>query len=301
MAFTHADDGVLHIATRTQIGGGNTFYGDKTFGQMFKECIQTSVLKTMDILRDTLNTMREEMKVLSVFASFVIQHPDHRVVAKVMSPSLNIVHVGTVRHTGVVDIAERATNWPQALARLQIPSYPVRLFHSEKDIQDLLRQTGVQRGWRWQGLVFKDGKGGRWRLRTPTYTLMRELRGSESNPLDRFFRLRTSNQVMEYLKHYSEDRDMFWEYEQQLRARTAGVLNAYVDVHKAHTVKFKELPEALRPAVYMLHVVWRDELRAKGFTVRLQNAIQVINAMRDFEKVRLMQLEPYVSISPLLS
>ena len=296
-----ADDGVLHIATRTQIGGGNTFYGDKTFGQMFKECIQTSVLKTMDILRDTLNTMREEMKVLSVFASFVIQHPDHRVVAKVMSPSLNIVHVGTVRHTGVVDIAERATNWPQALARLQIPSYPVRLFHSEKDIQDLLRQTGVQRGWRWQGLVFKDGKGGRWRLRTPTYTLMRELRGSESNPLDRFFRLRTSNQVMEYLKHYSEDRDMFWEYEQQLRARTTGVLNAYADVHKAHTVKFKELPEALRPAVYMLHVVWRDELRAKGFTVRLQNAIQVINAMRDFEKVRLMQLEPYVSISPLLS
>jgi hypothetical protein len=53
--------------------------------------------------------------------------------------------------------------------------------------------------------------------------------------------------------------------------------------------------------VYMLHVVWRDELRAKGFTVRLQNAIQVINAMRDFEKVRLMQLEPYVSVSPPLS
>ena len=161
----------------------------------------------------------------------------------------------------------------------------------------MMRRTSVQRGWRWQGLVFKDGAGGRWRLRTPTYTLMRELRGSEAAAIDRFSRLRAENKVMDYLKHYAEDRDLFWEFEQKLRARTADVLAAYVDVHKAHAVKFKELPEALRPAVFMLHVLWRDELRTKGFTVRLQNAIQVVNGMRGFERVRLINAEPYVAVA----
>jgi hypothetical protein len=103
---------------------------------------------------------------------------------------------------------------------------------------------------------------------------------------------------MEYLKHYSEERTVFWELEKTLRARTADVLAAYVDVHKAHAVPFKELPAALRPAVFMLHVMWRDKLREKGFAVRLQNAIEVVNNMRDFEKRRLMEATEYQAVSP---
>ena len=290
-------DGVMRVATRTQIGGNNTFYGVKSFGQMLEDCVAASPLKTMDTLANTLNELRAEQNMASVFVSLVLQHPDHRIVAKIQNPGLNVVHVGMVDAAGGVSMAERATNWPQALARLQIPSYPVRVFSTEQEVQDMMRRTSVQRGWRWQGLVFKDGAGGRWRLRTPTYTLMRELRGSEAAAIDRFSRLRADNKVMDYLKHYAEDRDLFWTFEQKLRARTADVLAAYVDVHKAHAVKFKELPEALRPAVFMLHVMWRDELRTKGFTVRLQNAIQVVNSMRGFERVRLINAEPYVAVS----
>jgi hypothetical protein len=293
-------DGVLKVATRTLIGGANKFYSGKTFGQMLDECVAASPLKTIENLRDPLEILRAEQGATSAFVSLVLQHPDHRVVAKIMNPGLNIVHIGTVTETGHVEIAERATNWPQTLARLQVPSYPTRLFRSEQEVTDLLRRTSVQRGWRWQGLVFKDGQGGRWRLRTPTYTLMRQLRGSEANSMDRFFRLRSEKQVMDYLKHYGEDREVFWEYEATLRARTADVLAAYVDVHKAHAVTFKELPEALRPAVFMLHVKWRDELRSKGFAVRLQNAIEVVNGMRDFEKRRLMAATEYHSVGPTL-
>jgi len=294
-------DGVMHVATRTQIGGNNTFYGPKTFGQMFEESVAASPLKTMQTLTNTLNQLRSEQNMTSVFVSFVMQHPDHRIVARIQNPGVNVVHLGMVNAAGTVLMAERPTWWPEALSRLQIPSYPIRMFHSEQDIQDMMRRTSIQRGWRWQGLVFKDGAGGRWRIRTPTYTMMRELRGSEAKPVDRFSRLRAENQVMDYLKHYTEERDLFWSFEEKLRARTADVLAAYVDVHKAHAVKFKELPEPLRPAVFMLHVIWRDELRAKGFTVRIQNAIQVVNRMRSFERVRLINAEPYVAVAKPLS
>ena len=289
-------DGVLHLATRTCVGGENKFYSEKTFAQLFAECLETTPLKTAAALQTTLETLRQEQKATSAFVSFVVQHPDHRIVAKIVSPSLHVVHTGFVTETGAVQISERATNWPQALARLQIPSYPLRQFRSEQEVEDLLQRTAVQRGWRWQGLVFKDGTGKRWRLRTPTYTMLRELRGSEATALERFFRLRQQKQVSDYLKHYSEERQAFWEFEQTLRARTADCLTAYNDVHKAHACKFKELPEAYRPAVYLLHVKWLQDLREKGYSVRLQNVIEVVNGLRDFEKKRLMDTAAYVAL-----
>ena len=290
-------DGILRLATRKKIGGENKFYSEKTFGTMFQECVASTPLKTLDALKNELNTLRVEQAATSVFVSFVLQHPEHRIVNKPVTPSMNVVHMGTVTSTGAIDMSEKAANWPQAFTRLQIPSYPVKVFHSEEEIHTLVRRTNVEKGWRWQGLVFKDGQGNRWRIRTSTYTMMRELRGAEASPLDRFFRLRAARQVMDYLKHYSEERDTFWQFEETLRAKTSDVFAAYIDVHKAHAVEFKNLPEALKPAVFMLHLKWRDELRGKGFKVRIQNVIEVVNSMRDFEKERLMTAAPYNAVA----
>lgn len=291
-------DGVLRLATRTRVGGENKFYSEKSFGTLFEECLSTTPLKTVDALRACLAGWGAEEGRVSTFASFVLQHPEHRIVSKFTSPGLYAIHLGYTTATGGVHISERAVNWPQELARLQVPSYPTRMFRSEAEVEDFLRRTAVQRGWRWQGLVFKDGTGSRWRLRTPTYTMLRQLRGGESTSLERFFRLRQERKVIEYLKHYGEERTAFWDFEKTLRARTADILAAYTDVHKAHATTFKELPEAYRPAVFLLHMKWRDELRSKGFSVRLQNAIDVVNQLRSFEKKRLMEAAPYVALAP---
>ena len=290
--------GELRISTRTRIGGENKFYSDKTFGHMFVDCVKNSTLKNMETLKAELERLRADVGGNSAFVSFVVQHPEHRIVAKLSTPGLFVAHTGYVLQDGTVNLSERSVHWPQALARLQVPAYSRRVFKTEGEAEEFLRKTAAEHGWRWQGLVFKNGTGARWRMRTPTYTMLRQLRGTESTPLERFFRLRTSRQVVEYLKHYGEERDQFWEFEQTLRARTADILAAYTDVHKAHVVEFKNLPDALKPAVYLLHLKWRDELRSKGFSVRLQNVIGVVNKMRGFEKQRLMGAAPYVAKSP---
>ena len=287
-------NGILRVATRTLVGGENRFYSNKTFGQLFHECLATTPLKNIDALRDCLEDLRKEVGGVTAFASFVLQHPEHRVVAKVASPGLYAIHTGYVFSSGAVTLSERAVHWPEALAQLQVPNYAPKTFHEEKDRDEFLLRTAAQRGWRWQGLVFKDGAGARWRMRTPTYTLLRQLRGAEASALERFFRLRVQRKVVEYLKHYGEERQVFWDLEQRLRSATAGVLAAYTDVHKAHTVAFKDLPDSVRPAVFLLHMKWRDELRPKGFSVRLQNAIDVVNQLRGFEKKRLMEAATYV-------
>jgi hypothetical protein len=290
-------EGALHIATRTRVGGDNKFYSEKTFAELFDECLAQTSLKDRDGLKACLEGLRAAENATSAFASFVVQHPEHRIVAKITDPALYTVHTGTVMADGVVNISERSVNWPQELANLRISTYSQKRFDTVDELEVLLRNTAAQRGWRWQGLVFKDGKGRRWRMRTPTYTLLRQLRGSESTPLERFFRLRAERKVVEYLKHYKEESDQFWGYEECLRARTSDVFSAYVDVHKAHAVTFKDLPAELRPAVFLLHTKWRDELRPKGFSVRLQNVIEVVNKLRPFEKKRLMDMAPYVAVA----
>jgi hypothetical protein len=290
-------DGVAHMATRTRVGGENAFYSDKTFGTLFLEALERAGIQGMAGLTSCLQNMQSMMSATTAFISFVVQHPEHRIVVKATTPMLYPVHTGFVMPDGTVQISERSLHWPEALARLQITTYAQKTLTKDDEAEVLLRNTAAQRGWRWQGLVFKDGKGGRWRMRTPTYTLLRELRGSESTPLERFFRLRAQRKVVEYLKHYKEESDVFWSYEETLRARTADVFSAYVDVHKAHAVAFKDLPAAARPPVFLLHTKWREELRPKGFSVRLQNVIQVVNSLRPFEKKRLMEMEPYVAVA----
>ena len=288
--FLCPSTGNLCVATRTQLGGGNTFYGAKTFGQMFDDALAATPLKGRGAIATALAG--------GGFASFVVQHPDHRVVAKVDRPSLKVVHVGRTEEDGAVHLSLDPMAWPESLRCLAVEAAE-KEYATVEAIQDTMTRMSIQEGWRWQGLCYHDDQGHRWRLRSPTYTMLRDLRGGEGAAVDRFLRLRSEGKVGEYLKHYGEDRQSFWGYEAALRASTTSVLSAYADCHKTHKLGFKELPEAFRPAVYILHVKWLQELRPKGFSVRQQNAVEVVNGLRLFEQRRLLEASAYVpSILP---
>lgn len=290
---TQKEPTVLRLATRTQIGAMNTFYSQKTFGEMFTECLLSTPVRTQDMLLMHLRELMSTTSSTAVFASFVIQHPDHRIVVKVESPDLNMVHLGTVSASGKVAIMEQSVEWPSPLRRLQIPTYPMKMFKDEEEIKLLMRRTAVQNGFRWQGLVFKDGTGSRWRMRSTGYTTLRTLRGAEAKSVDRFLRLRREGKVVEYLKHYSEDRAEFWNFETQLRARTNDILLAYNAVHKAHLMKFAELPQGYKPGVHLLHVTYLTVLREQKLKVTLGDAIRTVNGLKEFEQRRLIEMEAF--------
>ncbi len=275
MVNAFVSGGVLRLATRTCIGADNTFYGGKTFAQMFDEAVGKSSWKTREGVAAAIGE--------GGFASFVVQHPAHRVVAKFVRPSLHLIHTGTVdATTGVVAI------------KYSVQGMVQKTYGAEKEVADLMERMQTQMGWRWQGLCFVAEDGRRWRLRSPTYSMLRDLRGGEAKDVDRFLRLRAEHKVSEYLKHFSDDRTTFWGLEQRLRAATRGVVDAYADCHMAHAVAFKDLPAAVKPAVYMLHVKWLNTLREGGHRIRLEHAIEVVAALRLFEQRRLVEADAYV-------
>lgn len=280
-SFTNPNQ--LMVATRTQVGAGGSFYSKKTFREMFNDALVTMRL-TEQTLLEMLPPVSEVVPYS--FGSFLLQHPEHRVVSRCRSPHLWCVHVGSVGSNGAVTIIEDMTQ-SRVAPGLHIPLYPMTGFREQSDLDAFFRRLADSKGWFWQGIVLKNGKGARWRIRNPNYLILRALRGSEATSVERFLRLRAESKVNEYLKHYSEDRQLFWDLEQAFRTATKAVFDAYCVVHKSHEKKLADIPKPIQPFVFRLHSHFLEHLKPQNESVRMSNAIELVNNSALYEQKRL--------------
>jgi hypothetical protein len=274
---THAEPTTLQIATRTQLGASGKFYSEKTFAQMFEDALKAMGSSRQEIL----SRLAEPTEMVpNHFASFVLQHPEHRVVARCSSPRLFLVHTGAVHDDGSVSLNENPEHWPS--------NWRLPVATSEAVLSTFFSDMCTQQGWFFQGLTMKDGKGNRWRMRNPKYLYLRSLRGSEATRAERFLRLRSENKVSEYLKHYAEDRQPFWDLEQALRKATQDVFAAYCSVHKSHEKKLEDLPWAIKPCVFKLHSHYLEHLRPNNEKVYMKHVVELVNNLALYEQKRLL-------------
>ena len=278
------------LATRSQIGAGGNFYSQRSFAELFTDALNDTNL--VQLALNVRHSFKDVKNVHAYFASFLLQHPEHRVVSKVDQARMYLVHTGYVTkdgHTAIDDISELHAE-PE-LAALALPQYHMNGFNTVPDYQSFLNTQLNTKGWFWQGLTFKDVNGNRWRTRNSKYLVLRALRGSEALPLDRWLRLRSEGKVVEYLKHYAEERAVFWDFEQRFRALTLAVYAGYVDVHKAHAKKLTDLPKNVSPCVFRLHAHYLEHLKPQTLTVKQKDAIDLVNKMTLLEQKRMM-MEP---------
>jgi hypothetical protein len=212
-------------------------------------------------------------------------------VSRCALPRLSLVHTGAVHDDGLVSFNEDPQHWPfrwslPAILNGMLPD----LFKSDASLSTFFSEMCKHQGWFFQGITVKDGKGNRWRLRNPNYLYLRTLRGSEATPLERFVRLRSESKVSEYLKHYTEERQTFWDFEQQLRKATKDVYDAYCSVHKSHEKKLEDLPWAIKPCVFKLHSHYLEHLRPNSEKVQWKHAVELVNNLQLFEQKRLLTM-----------
>jgi hypothetical protein len=281
--ITRDDKKTLHIASRTQIGATGTFYSTKTFSELFDDALKAMGYSSRADLHSVLP--KPSPSVSATFVSFLLQHPEHRVVSRPRSPRLFVVHLGEVSSDGTVTFTETI---PDEFTQFKLSSYPMTGYRTQNDLDSFFKGLLESKGWFFQGLTFKDGKGHRWRTRNPNYLYLRGLRGSEATDLERFLRLRSENKVVEYLKHYSEDRQTYWDFEQSLRAATKSAFDAYCEVHKAHAKKLADLPKSIQPCVFRLHSYYLSDLKPKSESIKMKDAVEVVNKMPIFEQRRLL-------------
>ena len=277
------------LTTRTSINAQGTFYSKKSFHDMFLDAINLNGYNSLEDFAKLFYGTVEEGHI-STFVSLVLQHPHHRIVSRVLMPRVYVVSLGSVhaQDTGLaVHMIQELSS--ATLQKFLVQKYPMKNFQSADDINNFMRQTAVQKGWTWQGLVFKDSEGNRWRLRSTTYQHMRNLRGSEASVVERFLRHRHEGSIKEYLQHYSEDSDEFWSLEQNLRLKTQNVFEAYRRIHKQHIMHFHELSKEFQTPVYRLHMLYLDgKKNGAPITIEMRHAIKLVNELLPYEQKRLI-------------
>jgi len=248
--------GNVQIASRSKLGATGTFYSKRPFS---------------DLLKDALGGQSLTLPNGIQFASFLLQHPEHRIVAACPVPALHLIHSGTIHGDGTVRICEC-----RDLERIPLTlTGPLTI----AGLQQFVAQIAEQRGYAWQGLVLKDGQGNRWRFRSNSYTMVRALRGDTVRPDVRFLMLREKHLVDTYLYYYPEDKAVLWELEQTLRTMTQRLYDLYVSCHIRHDTLFKELPGHWKTHVYALHSLYLASLKPRGFFVRKHEVVTYMNGL----------------------
>lgn len=250
-AFRTSDG--IRIATRSSLDARGTFYSARSFADLFDDAFR-AVGGTTKFLESVLFD--------NEFASFVLQHPEHKTVLSISQPRVYVTYFGSVADS--VKMTANPSSWPERLA-----SYAPQVYNEglcfEKPAASYQMMRDQRLGYSWQGMVFQELDGSRrWRIRNPAYTAVRTLRGSESNAMERFLRLRSEGTVKKYLEHFRDESNEMWAFEKSLRERTQELYNAYTDMNKLKTKTMKQLPYCLRPHVYALHGLYLAKLPKDG-------------------------------------
>lgn len=274
----------LHVCTRNSLGASGSFYSSKSFHDLFMEALHKRGLNKRSLLASLPKAQNDDS---AIFISFVLQHPEHRVVAYANAPRLWIVHTGFVKNTGVFEVNE-LLDAGDKLARMNIPPFPMDNFATDQVLMSFFNDLCHDKGWRFQGITLKDGQGKRWRIRNEQFTHVRALRGGEALPLDRFLRLRQQGGIGEYLRCFPEEREGFQRFEQAFRDKTKEIYNAYCQVHKAHAIKLTDVPKDIQPSVFKLHAHYLETLKPNNQTVQMSEAITFINGLTTYDQRRFL-------------
>lgn len=265
---------VPQLATRSKLGASGVYYSKRPFSELLGDAL-TAQETTLSALLGAVPD--RDAGEVATFASLLLEHPEHRIVAKVSAPHVTRIHTGTVLATGDVQIEE-------VLESNGVPVYvtaaaPVPTALTQESMGRWMTAEAERRGWQWQGVVMKDGKGGRWRLRSTPYTMVRAMRGDTPRQDVRFLGLRQRSMVDTYLYYYPEEQAALRRYEQEVRAVTERIYQAYVAAHIVKTTKFGDLPAHWKPHVFSLHGLYLGTLRPQGFFVRKREVITYVNGL----------------------
>jgi hypothetical protein len=218
------------LATRTQMDASGNFYGKRTFGELFWETFTSSGLT-------------REMLLPGTYYTWVLQHPDERIV---VSPAYGIASIKLVQVSGPAGPeAERF--------------FPAKYDHNTlADVTTFVTAEGVRQGAQFQGVVLKTADGKRFKLRTTQYTEARKLRGNQAKRPYTWLERWAEGRLTAYLRLYPEEQCDATAVVENFKVCTQELHDLYLKVYRK-----KELPLGKAPQKYR-KLLWDAHKAGKG-------------------------------------
>jgi len=261
--------GSWEISTRNTLGATSSFFkgtNKKTFRDMFLEAAKEANLSLENLNKDFCY-------------SFVLQHPENRIVIPFNTPILYLVALYNIQNVdgnilvyshSIEDVKQ--FNWgPSNIKFPQIYQWNnytelVEKYASMNTSYDIL-------GF----VVYNKETGERMKVRNPVYEQVRHLRGNQPKLQYQYLCLRKEGRVADFLKYYPENKTEFSSFRDQIHLFTNTLLTNYLSCYVKKERPLIEFSEQYRTHMFNIHKIYIDELREKKLFINNTIVIKYVN------------------------
>jgi hypothetical protein len=230
-------------STRTIVGAENTFDSEKTFSEMFYECLSS--------YSAVLNP--------SYIYSFVIQHPDNYIITPVHTPTLYLVAIYSIVNGQVMEIS------------IDHFDFPIPLKYSVSSYEEAERLAQTVNG---KGIVIKCN-GERMKYKRVEYYKKESIKGNTSFPYHYLFLRKTPPVSIEYLHHFPYYISKANDIEQQIHRIVHLLYEQYVSCYIKRENRLATYDT--KKYLYELHQLYLTTLRP--WRMNITTVTNYVNAL----------------------
>lgn len=272
--------GGWEISTRNIVGATCGFYKNtnsdnptvntkKTFRTMFLEAA-----KVNGLILDNLNK--------NLCYSFVLQHPDNRIVIPVKNPTLYLVSIYRIDNSDKNNIKvyyhdmEDIKNsfWGDAI--IQFPKiYECDDYSKLIDSYASMNTPYDKMGF----ILFNKTTGHRTKIRNPVYEEVRQLRGNQTKLQYQYLSLRKDGKVKEFLKYFPDNKKELSFFRDQLHLFTNTLYENYIACYIKKEKPLKEFSPQFRTHMFYVHQKYLTELKEKKLHMTYKEVINYVNSI----------------------
>ena len=251
-AFRCKYDNKVVLHTRTHMPANNTYYSKKTFAEMVEEAVPMVLLE--DQIKDGMS------------CSYVLQHPENRIVVPTTRPALRLVQTVQIGEDGLLEIpAPPADHIP--LLR-ELPN-ACDVWRSQGEVglarALLAKVASTTSVMPFQGVVVLDkDTNTRYKVRTTHYNAIRQLRGDTANLEYVWLTHWKIDKLPDYLRIYPEEKNSANALLEQWKRCSNEIFGFYKDVFIFHTLQLNQAPRKYRPLLHEMQELYKTSLKPQG-------------------------------------
>jgi len=252
--------GGWEIATRNTPGATSTFFkgskgkNGKSFRDMFLEAASNC-----NLVLHMLNPI--------YCYSFVLQHPENRIVVPFKKPQLYLTAAYTIHDEDsnifvqVYDPRVLKPGFELANVTIQFPE--IYTFDKYSDLIE--KYASMNTSYDIVGVMLHNHiTGERAKIRNPVYEQVRSLRGNQPKLQYQYLSLRKDGKVGEFLKYYPENKKEFSGFRDQVHLFTDTLFGNYKACYIKKDKPLKEYPDQYRTHMFNIHQIYLTDLREQN-------------------------------------
>jgi hypothetical protein len=241
------------LHTRSILDATNYYYSHtKTFGDMFREVAPADLESRLDKTH---------------CYSWILRHPENRVVCEIRTPSIHLVGAHRIHEDGSVEIV------PRFGFRTK-----VHTFADWNSLRFHLREYNHQFSHNFQGFVIRnETTGQRWKVRTDAYNKARLIRGNTSKREFIWLSAWKENTLKEYTRIYPEETRPISVLLDRWKSLTRELYSLYSHVYISRATQV--VPVKWTESLRHLHIHYIKTLKPLNQSVTLYTTIEWMNQL----------------------